>query len=139
MKPAFTLIEVMVALSLFVVGMLSILQIFPLNRRYLAQSANTTQAVFLAQEELEQVRSQPYANLTIGVYEAKHAVSTTAGDPLGQYQRQTVITLLNGSHQAVSPQDTANDLGLKQIDATIYWAERTVPRTYTLTTYVYSP
>ena len=129
----------MVALSLFVVGMLSILQIFPLNRRYLAQSANTTQAVFLAQEELEQVRSQPYANLTIGTYEARHAASSTAGDPLGQFQRQTTVSLINGAHAAVSPQTAVNDFGLKQVDVTIYWIERTVPRSYTLSTYVYRP
>lgn len=138
-KSGFTLVEVMVALSLFAVGMLSILQIFPINRRYLAQSANTTQAVFLAQEEIEQVRSQPYANLTIGTYETKHAVSQTAGDPLSQYQRQTTVTIINAAHQSISPQDTAHDLGLKQLDVTVYWLENTISRSYTLSTYVYNP
>ena len=139
MKPAFTLIEVMVALSLFVVGMLSILQIFPLNRRYLAQSSNTTQAVFLAQEELEKVRAQSYATLGFGIYEAKSQVSTAQNDPLSQFKRQTIITLINGSHVAVSPQSVANDVGLKQVDVTVYWLERTVPRSFLLSTYVYRP
>jgi type II secretory pathway pseudopilin PulG len=138
-RRAFTYLELLVALSLFTVGMVSILQIFPTNRRLLLQSANTTQAVFLAQEELESVRAQPYSNLTIGTYEAKHALSSTSGDPLGQYQRQTTVTLINGSHQAVSPQTTASDLGLKQVDTTVYWTENTIPYSYTLSTYVYSP
>jgi len=134
-KRGFTFLELLIAISLFAVGMVSILQIFPVNRRFLAQSASTTQAVFLAQEALEQARSVPYDNLTIGTYQAKAPVSTVSGDPFAQYQRQVKVTILDGTRAAIAQQDTAHDVGLKRLDVTVYWNERGINRQYSLSTY----
>jgi Tfp pilus assembly protein PilV len=138
MRPkGFTFVELLVALSLFMVGMVSILVIFPLDRRYLAQSAYATQAVSLAQEKIEQVRALSYDDLTIGTYEAKATVSSTSGDQLVQFSRATTVTLLDANRAVVSPQDSAHDVGLKEVDVTVYWSENGISRQYTLTTYVY--
>lgn len=136
---AFTFLELLIALSLFTVGMLSILQLFPVDRRYLAQSANATQAVFLGQEGIELARAQPYASLGIGTFEASHPLSTGTNQ-LSQYTRQTVVTLLNGTtHAPMSPQLAINDQGLKQITTTVSWAERSGIRQYSLSSYAYAP
>ncbi len=56
----FTLLEVLIAAMLFTAGMLSLLHIFPVNRRFLIQSANTTQAAFWHRNKLKQSGSLPY-------------------------------------------------------------------------------
>lgn len=120
------------ALSLFMVGMVSILQIFPINRRYLTQSAQTTRAVYTAQEQIERLRAEPYDELTTGTYEARQAMSATAGDPYTEIERQTVIALID-SNRAV----TQTDVGLKRVTVTVYWLENGQERSYQLATYVY--
>ena len=136
---AFTFLELLIALSLFTVGMLSILQLFPVDRRYLAQSANATQAVFLAQEGMELARSQPYGGLGIGTYEASHTLGT-APAPLSQYSRQTIITLIDGTTYAViNPQTAANDQGFKKISTTVTWVERSGSMQYSLSSFTYAP
>lgn len=129
----FTLIELLIAITLFSVGMLSILQIFPINRRYLNQSAQMTQAVFLAQEKIESIRGTAYSDLTIGDYEPKASVGTDGNDPLRIFQRRTVISLVDSNHA-----NTNTDIGLKRIDTTVYWEENNLERSYTLSTYLYN-
>jgi len=136
-RRGFTFVELLVALSLFMIGMVSILLIFPLNRRFLLQSSNATQAVTLAQEEIEQVCAVDYSDLTIGTYEANESMGTSSTDPLSQYTRTTTVTIVDSSQNAIATQDTAHDVGIKRIDATVYWNEHGVSRQYTLSTYAY--
>ena len=131
-RQGFTLLEVLIAVSLFAVGMMSIIQIFPLNRRLLRQSANTSQAAFLAQEEIEIIRDVDYDSLTTGTYEAAHAMGT-AGDQLVIFSRSTAVSLIDSNRAA-----TNSDVGLKKIVVTVTWTERNVARTYSLATYAYN-
>lgn len=130
-RPAFTFLELLIAVSLFSVGILSVLKIFPVNRRFLTQSANTTQAAYLAQEEIETVRAVAYDDLDVGTLEAQHALGASTGDPFGQYQRQTVVSLIDTNWAA-----TATDSGLKKVVTTITWTEHGIARSYQLATYV---
>jgi prepilin-type N-terminal cleavage/methylation domain-containing protein len=130
-RSGFTLLEVLVALSLFAVGMLSVLQIFPLNRRFLKQSAQSTQAAFLAQEQMEKVVKLPYASLTTGSFQAATPASTTAGDPMAAFTEQTTVTLLTSTWAS-----TATNVGLKRVDVLITWNERNIARQYTISTIV---
>src|ERR1044072_6566198 len=131
-RPDFTFLELLIAVSLFTVGMVSVLQIFPVNRRLLTQSTQTTQASFLAQEQIEKVRNVAYADLTTGSYEPRAAVSADSTSPLAQYERETEVSLLD-TNTAV----TATDVGLKKIVVTVYWTERNISRQYSLSTYTY--
>lgn len=136
-KKGFTFIELLVALSLFAVGMLSVLQIFPINRRYLKQSAMTTQAAFLAQEELEILQADSYSSLVVGTspyHEPRHAMSMDPDNPYAQFERQTEVVLINPQDYQVS----GTDLGMKKVTATIYWQEDRISRQYSLSTYVYN-
>ena len=131
-KSGFTFLELLIALSLFTVGMVTVLQIFPVNRRYLTQSGQITQASFLAQEQIEAVRALDYETLTSGTYEARHAIGAASSDPLNQFERQTTVTLIDGNRAT-----TVTDVGLKKVDVIVYWSERTISRQYSLSTYVY--
>lgn len=131
-KPGFTFLELLIATTLFSVGMISVLQIFPVNRRLLTQSAQTTQAAFLAQEQVEKVRNTDYATLTTGNYEPRAALDSTGGQIFAQYERQTVISYIDTNYAT-----SATDTGLKKVLVTVFWTERNINRQYTLGTYVY--
>jgi prepilin-type N-terminal cleavage/methylation domain-containing protein len=135
-QSGFTFIELLVALSLFVVGMLTILQIFPVNRKYLTQSGDTTQATFLAQEEMETVRSLGYEDLTVGTnpyFEPAHPLGSSSSDPFNQYTRQTEVEYIDpNTFQVISTDDH-----LKQVIITVTWQESNLNRQYVLSSYVY--
>ena len=128
-RQAFTYVELIIALTLFTVGMLSLLQIFPLNRRFLAESSMTTQASFLAEEGIEQARLVPYANLTVGTYQAATAVATR-GSLVG-FSRQINVYLLDTNWQS-----TSTDVGLKRVESVVTWDEHGIARTYKVSTLV---
>ncbi len=132
-RRGFTFVELLIALSLFSVGMLSILQIFPINRRLLNQSSYQTDAAFLAEEQMETLRSLAYSALTAGTYEAKATVPNSTGTVYSLFQRSTTIDYINSSY-AVSGTDT----GLKRLTVTVYWSEGSVNRSYVLSTYDYN-
>ena len=134
----FTFLELLIAISLFVVGMVSVLQIFPLNRRYLAQSSATTQAAFLAQEEVEQIHAVSYDNQSVGsspAYEARHALAPYDGDAsTALFERQTVINYVD---PAASYAVTATDTGFKRVTVSVFWQENGNTRQYDLSTFTY--
>ena len=130
-RRGFTFLELLVALSLFAVGLIGILQIFPLNRRFLAQSAMTTQAAFLAQEGMEELRSLPYSSLTVGTYQPLTQVSTVSGDPASLFSREVTVELVDDNY------GTSNaDVGLKVVNVRVTWSERGISRQYTISTVV---
>lgn len=128
----FTFLELLLATSLFTVGMISVLQIFPVNRRLLTQSSQTTQAVYLAQEEMEYIRTLDYATLTTGNFEPTETLDNTGGAIFTQYQRSTVVSLIDSNRAT-----TATDIGLKKVVVTVTWTEHNISRQYSITTYVY--
>lgn len=56
---AFTLIEIMIALIIFTVGIISIMSLFPLSLKSALRARIVTQATFLAQARLEEELSEP--------------------------------------------------------------------------------
>ena len=130
-RPGFTFLELLIALTLFLVGMVSIVQIFPANRRLLSQNDHMTQATFLAQETVEQLLAVNYDSLTTGTYIARSAVPNSAGTELAAFERQVVVEYLDTDRNV-----TNTDLGLKQITVTMYWQEYKREQTIQIVTYV---
>lgn len=131
-RAAFTLLELLVALTLFVFGIVTVIQVFPANRRLLTQTSQTTQAAFLAQEQLESLQGVAYSSLTVGTYAARATVNSNTSSPFNKFERQIDVVLLDTNRAT-----TATDVGLKKATVTMYWTERNVSRTYTISTYVY--
>lgn len=129
-RPAFTFIELTLAVLLFSFGIISVIQVFPVNRRFISQSALQTQASFLAQEQVEKVRTVSYADLSVGTYEPRAFLPNGAGTFATQFERETTVSLIDDSYAA-----TATDIGLKKVLVTVYWSEGAVNRSYSLTTY----
>lgn len=130
-RQAFTFLELLIALTLFIFGMVSLLQIFPANRKLLNQTSQTTQATFLAQEQLEVLKDDSFASLTVGTYLVRAVVSSDTTSPFNAYEREVVVAFVNPSTYATSVGATS----LKRITATIYWTEGTVARNFSLSTY----
>ncbi|CAN5125632.1 hypothetical protein BH11PAT4_BH11PAT4_0810 [soil metagenome] len=128
---AFTFLELLIALTLFIFGMVSLLQIFPANRKLLKQTAGTTQATFLAQEQLEKLKDDSYASLTVGTYLPRAVVTSDTTSPFNAYEREVVVSYINPTTYATS----GTNLGLKKIVVTMYWTEGTVSRNFSLSTY----
>ena len=108
----FTLIEVLVSVFIVVIALLAIIRIFPLGMNINVSSERTTVADNLAQNKIEEMISLPYSQLTVGTIESRHKVP----DSSSIYERQTVISYLNGSLQP-----SATDQGIKKVVVTVYW------------------
>lgn len=114
----FTLIEVLVAIAIISIGVLALGANTTSITRSNRLSANTTIAVNLAQEKLEEAKAQPSL-----------ANGTFTDAPPGPRRSIFARTL------AISDSPEA---GLKQVDVTVTWMEYGVDRSVALSTYVYS-
>ena len=115
-KKGFSMSEVIVAIMVFTVGVLSVVEVFPLYRKMSRISEKSSVAVFLAQEQVENIFSQSYDSITVGQFEVKHAVA--ASGEFAPYQRKTDVSYVDGSYQ-----NSAADVGLKKVITTVYWDE----------------
>ena len=136
---AFTLLEILIAMTLFSVGMVSVLHIFPVNRKYLKQSSQTTQASFFAEAEIEAVHSTPYASLTVypTYFEpAENLGSGISTDQANAFTRSTVVSYVDSNNNWLPPTPATTDTGLKKATVTVSWSENSVTRQFVLSTYV---
>jgi len=118
-----TLTELMVALVILTVGILSVGQLFPAGSRGQLQSRMTNAANYYAQEKLEQLRGEPWTGATLS--NGRHPASgTEALGSGGQWQRFYEISTL------AAPLDN-----LKKVTVTVQWTFMGA-RSVTATTYV---
>lgn len=118
-KQGFTLVEVVVAISILVVGILAIIQLFPIGMTANRISRQTTQANNLAQEKMEEIISFHYDDLTTGIIENRAKVDTDPQNQFYAYERQVEANLVD-KNLAISQ----TDIGLKKITVTVWWKEK---------------
>lgn len=99
MKKGFTLLEMLIALVLFTIGVVLIVGLFGHGLTGSLDAENTTIAMNLGQGKMEEIRNLAYTDIAS---EAKDDVSGFSG-----FQRDVVVT---------EPQT-----GLKQVVVTTYW------------------
>ena len=82
-KSGFSVLEVLVAIIIGAIGLISLAQVFPMAGRGLNQSKRATEATLVGQEKLEQLRAMDLsdAQLAAGAHEDTTTVSG------GQYRR----------------------------------------------------
>ena len=114
----FTLIEVLVAIAIISIGVLALGANTTSITRSNRLSANTTIAVNLAQEKLEEAKAQ--LSLPNGIF------TDVPPGPTGSiFARTLAIT-------------DSPEVGLKQADVTVTWTDYGTERSVMLSTYVYS-
>ena len=114
----FTLIEAVVALAIFLIAFLAVLQFLPLGSRLAVIARHDTQAAFLAQGKMEEYIAKPYNALETGVVEARASAVADTTSQLHYFEIQTEIHHVDGDLNEVS-----EDEGMKKIEVTVYWRE----------------
>jgi Tfp pilus assembly protein PilV len=111
-----SLIEALLAVAILIIGILSIINIFPVVVKISRTAEQETVAANLAQAKFEEIFSWGYDNTPLGEIEAKHRLASTSSNPFYFYQRQTVSTYVDGNLA-----DSATPTGLKKITVTVFW------------------
>lgn len=111
-----SIIEVMVAITIFSIGLLTIITAFPLALKISNQSSQTTVAINLAQAKIEEIFYLDYENVPLGTIEVKHRLANENNNPFYYYQRETLSSYVDNDLN-----ESANETGIKKITSTVYW------------------
>jgi len=122
MKKAFSIIEVIVALTVFTIGILGIETYFATSSRLTVAANHISTASNLAQGIIDEEIALSYAELNPGTG-AMERISTDSNSPFYNYQKQITISLIDNS---LNP--SATDVGLKKIDVKVYYPERGISK-----------
>lgn len=103
-KSGFTLLEVLIALILFTVGVIAVAGFFSSGLFASSDAENTAIAMNLAQRRMEEIKNFTFANV---VDEAKAAVSGFTG-----FEREVTVS---------DPSGAPTIADLKDVTVTVYW------------------
>lgn len=124
----FTMIEVIVAVGIFVLTILGIVTFFAYASQFNRLSKNTTIASNLAQQVADENIEKTYDQLMVGPGE-KTVFSTDLANPYYPFKKQTDIYFIDRNLNIVG-----NNTGLKKIVCTIYWNEGTIEKNVQIAT-----
>lgn len=118
----FTLIEIITALAIMVIGLLSILALFPVGFHASKRAADFTQVALFAQEKLEEIKMKGFDN-------AQDETASDTGNTEGIFSREVTVSSVSGYDN------------LKEVTVTVTWTERGQSREEELKTYIadYAP
>lgn len=115
-QKGFTLIEAMIAIFIITIGIVGVLQMFPLSIQTAKMAEMSTIAAQLAQEKMEEIIS--FSNSYDSI-----ATGTATTTELDIYTRVTKITCVAPNLQEVrcnySPIGNPNPI--KKVEVTVYW------------------
>jgi len=107
----FTFLEVIIAISVLIIGIVATLQVFPLALNIEKLNQMETQAIFLAQEKIEEKISNPYQDI-----EVITEIEDSLPSPFEKFSRETKIIYVDSDLATTTP-----DLGFKKIEVTVRW------------------
>jgi prepilin-type N-terminal cleavage/methylation domain-containing protein len=121
-KNAFSLVEVMVAIFILVVGLVAVLHIFPFGLHIEEDSKRATIADYLARARMEEMISLSYDEISEGIFELRHPLDS----PFNTYERTTEVVCVNAADPdlpevscAYNPVNDPNPL--KKIKVTVFF------------------
>ncbi len=113
----FTLIELLIAIFILEVGIIGVLQTFPLGARIWRSSEMATVAVGLGQAKMEQIISQSYDEVPFGIIESKHQLDA----PFSSYQRETEVVCVDPTLDFSEVVDCSPDPEIKKVTVVVFW------------------
>jgi len=119
----FSLLELIIAIAVLAIGLVGVLQIFPIGLRASQRAGMMTKASFLAQNKIEDVKLAGFD--AIAELPPKIPLSGKDGD------FEWVVKIDNVSLEGVESQDD-----MRKITVTINWPERNITRSRDFITYV---
>ena len=102
----FTLLEIVIALAIFAVGLVGLLSLFPVSFQSAKRATDLTEATIYAQEIIEDLKRQGYDNITDG---------TTTDNSISGTSRFTYDKIVTSGGSLPS--------GLRKISITMEWIE----------------
>jgi len=113
-KTAFTLIEVLISVFILAIGVSAVLGIFPFGLQIQKNSQLTTAAIQLAQQKIEQIISQSYEEVLVGVFEEDYGFNPH----FNNLRRVTQVSYFNPNQPDIP---ASSDLGIKKIEVMVFW------------------
>ena len=110
----FTLIELLIAIFILVIGIVGVLQAFPLGTYIQKQAQMTTLAVQLNQQKMEEIISYQYSEIIPGTTEEPYGFDTD----FSSFKRVINIEYFDPDNPEVP---SMVDLGIKKIEVSIFW------------------
>jgi len=111
MNKGFTILETMVAILVLTIGIIAVLQLFPLCSNIQKSNEMENQAIFLAQEKMEQEIFKTYGNIEVG---------TIIEDPVSSfYKRFTRETRINYVNPDMG--EIGLNSGFKKVEIIVQW------------------
>jgi prepilin-type N-terminal cleavage/methylation domain-containing protein len=108
----FSLIELMIAIAIIILGIAIVLQIFPGSFSMEKNTEWQTKAVFCAQEKMEALLALSFAELTPGTTQENPVPTPACQD----FSRTTKISYVDANLN-----ETANPTSLKKIEIKMQW------------------
>lgn len=108
----FTLIELLIVIFILAVGIVGVLQAFPLGVQLATSSKMTTIATQLTQEKMEEEISKSYGEIS-------SESTTTLSSPFEAYSRAVEVTCFDPNGDGLSPD--CPDTGIKKIEVIVSW------------------
>ena len=110
-QKGFTLVEILVAILVFVIGITAILQAFIVGFQEEIVNKRATQGTFLAQQKLEEINSLAYNQIEIGT-----TTESSLPPPFEKFSRTTIVSYVADDLTA-----TTTDTGLKKVEVKVAW------------------
>jgi len=112
MNKGFTILETMVAILILTIGIIAVLQVFPLCSNIQKSNEMENQAIFLAQERMEQEIFKTYENIQI-----ETIIEDSLAFPYERFSRETKITYVDSNLEEIGL-----DSGFKKIEIIVEWS-----------------
>lgn len=134
----FTLIEITIALLILAIGLVGILALFPVGFDASGRAANITEATFLAQERIEDLKREGYAGPTVVA-----ALTTTVPRPHPALKYGSFAPDQPNYEYDMWAYDVTGIADLREVIVCVYWpanagdeADRSGQRFVELSTYL---
>lgn len=132
----FTLLEIIFALAILIIGIVGVLALFPVGLRASKRGGDFTSATLAAQQVMETVKRAGYSVYSTGQYPPGFT-GPPGGYTYDEGLQTATSTLLQGGFSwAASVVDVSGVNNLRQVTLSIYWIDRGSYRWEDFTTYL---
>lgn len=125
----FTLIEVVIAIFLLMVGLLSISRLYPTGLKVGSASHYLTIASAIAQGKMEEMLSKNYDEIESS---PRERADNDPESPFFIYEQETKVSFVDPENNLIEIPD---DKGIKRIEVIIYWKEGEAEKRLNLNTF----
>lgn len=123
----FTLIEIIISISILSVALIATLSLFPKGLQLGRESKETSVATSLAQEKIEEIIAMSYDEIPTGIVEDRSPVETDPQSQFSIYEREALADFVDSDLNV-----SATDTEFKKIIVTVYWSVGTREKTVQL-------